>query len=201
MCKKLFAAMSDFPITQSKQNKPNKRARDSLRWLNDMVLFYEELRAFMEMLPDRVTMDQVSRIPLEISRDARFSNLCRVSLEARYMQDIPYDICRSAMESVQALARESMKTYYTHPLFSQVRPWDEVRPFFERTMILGSALAVEHGMDVESAIKKDRKKRKDGKLGVPLRTDMAAGGGGANSDDEMTFICEVHDIDKSLIFS
>ena len=81
------------------QTKGNKRAREGLRWLRDMALFYEELQRFLALLPHDAHIEHLTRIPNELLQDARFHNLCKMCQSPTcYMSDIHYDLCGQALE-------------------------------------------------------------------------------------------------------
>ena len=178
-----------------------RKIQQSLRWLHDMKSFYEELMEFLPLIPTDVSVEHISRIPREVEADSRFLNLCRVSRDCTYMSGIPLDHCREAVETVQDLSREVCMAYHKHPVLRNITPWADHRPFFERTMVLGSSLGVEHNIDVDQAIRENRRKRRKGKAQGGQQRQPGSGAPSKTSDDEMDYICKSFDMDKRTEFS
>lgn len=140
-----------------------RRVKDSLRWLHDMALFYTELKAFLSTLPPETPMESMISIPEAVATDPRYRVLNRVSRDCRYMPNIPRKECAAAMEIVQDLSRDAFLEVSRHPSLNVFQGEEGRRePFFEKAMIFGSCLAVEHGIDVCKETQ-DRRRRSKGK--------------------------------------
>lgn len=117
----------------------------ALAWLHDMAVFYEELLIFISRLPAETKLSEMGpEPPSDVASDPAYSTLCRVSKDAEYMTGIPADLCLPALVTVQRLSREAFIAVSAHPMFSTFVGEGRIEPFFERAMILGSCLAVEH---------------------------------------------------------
>lgn len=118
----------------------------SLEWLHDMAEFYEQLQSFVSELPANTRAEDMGSPPDHVASNPRYQTLCRVSRECRYMSRIPSSdgVCLEAIETVQEMSRLAFLSVNAHPAFGTFRVQGRVEPFFERAMILGSCLAVEH---------------------------------------------------------
>lgn len=134
----------------------SKKGKQAIRWLFDMALFYEELQLFIRDLSPNTDASQLVQIPAQVKDDPRFQNLCRVSTECKYVSDIPIKYCRQAVEIVHDLARDTFKTVLSHPTFSTFSGPFHYPPFFEKAMVIGTSLAVEHDIDFDNAIREQR---------------------------------------------
>lgn len=73
------------------------------------------------------------------------------------MPNIPRD-CAVAMEMVQDLSRDTLLEMGRHPGLNVFQCEEERKePFFERAMIMGSCLAVEHNIDVQRHVQDQRR--------------------------------------------
>lgn len=195
----------------AKKKRPTKASLDrntkaSLRWLHEMALFYQELSVFLTLLPKDLDPEKISTITPQLQADPRFQTLCKVSQNCAYRRDIPIESCRSAVETVQDLSREIFLQFHSHPVLRMLPPWKESRPFFERAMLVGSCLAVEHDIRVDQATAQSRRAQRGVQKIVSLlsrsKKETYASSPGSlltecPSDDEMTFICEQFGMDGS----
>lgn len=73
------------------------------------------------------------------------------------MPNIPRD-CAVAMEMVQDLSRDTFIEMSRHPSLNVFQGEEKRKePFFERAMIMGSCLAVEHNIDVAKDVQDQRR--------------------------------------------
>ena len=210
------------PTTQKQQRRPSSRhmrlIRDSLRWLHDMGLFYEELNLFIDSLPPDACAWSLTEPPEHVQKNPAFENLCRLSRTAKYMPNIPKAECLPAIEIIQNASREARIKVQKHPTFNRFLGGIGARPnpFFENTMILGSVLAVEHMLDTDEmynrkggkrkadfAEARRRRQRQHKQQQQPTTTPCSAGGGSSscpyNSDDEMRHICKTLGVPSGVL--
>lgn len=127
-----------------------------MTWLNDMIMFYTELKVFLKHLPADVNIGELETPSIEVLTDGAYRHLVRVSNSAHYLDNIPLDQCREEVETVQDMSREAFELVNAHPVLRVFSVTGRKSPFFERVMILGSSLAVEHGIAVHTAARDAR---------------------------------------------
>lgn len=172
----------------------SKKGKQAIRWLFDMALFYEELQLFICDLPPNTDASQLVQIPAQVKDDPRFQNLCRVSTECKYVSDIPIKDCRQAVEIVNDLARETFKTVLSHPTFSTFSKPFNNPPFFEKAMVIGTSLAVEHDIDFDNAIREQRMINNKAKRITDRFKKFKHANRRTDDETEVEHICEVFGI-------
>lgn len=111
-------------------------------WLVDMEKFCKELGSFISALPAEAEPSEMGRIPKWASE--QYKTLDRVSRECTYMSFQPASDLIPSIQKVQVLSRQAFVAVSQHPVFFRFQVENRVEPFFERAMIAGLSLAVEH---------------------------------------------------------
>lgn len=132
----------------SNVRKSKRSIEESLSWLKDMELFNQELKLYIATLPQTFNVDSIKRIPLEVTSDPVYENLCRVSTECEYMDDIPKEECGDTILTVLNQSRSVFIDIRRNPSLNVFQGIHKTRPFYEKALMAGMSLAVEHNVSL-----------------------------------------------------
>jgi hypothetical protein len=128
------------------KKRKGRNVKESLVWLNDMNLFQNELKIYIATLPTHFNTESIECIPPELKTNPTYKNLCRVSKECEYMNEIPKEECHDELINVLKQSRGIFLDINNNPSLNVFRGLKKTEPFYEKALLAGMSLAVEHNI-------------------------------------------------------